>query len=85
MIDKEARQRKNKADHYNRNFRDVFVDVVGSPPGSLGIISGCHYKISNGKAWRWNVNSGDWVATTNTVEYIKRMFSTIKPKDSKLN
>lgn len=84
MDDKKARWRQG-IEYYNRNSRDVFIDIPDSPPGSLGIISGCHYKISRGKAWRWNDNSKDWVTTTNTVEYIKRMFSTKKPKDSRLN
>ena len=82
-------QKKARQDHYNRNHRDVSTDTTGGPPGSLGVICGCHYKINTDvsgreRAWRWNIIENDWVSTTNSVEWILRMFSTKQSKDSKV-
>ena len=76
-------QKEARIAYYNRKFRDVNIEVVDAPKGSLGTIDGLHYKVSNGKAWRWNTVENDWVLSPNTDKWVLGKFSTIHSKNSK--
>ena len=83
------RKRKSNIDHYNRTSKDAKADVVGGPPGSMGVLCGNHVKIGPNikkvwMVWWWSPIENDWCISGNTVKRVIGLFSTKQSSNSKV-
>jgi len=70
---------------YRHRMNDCSIDTTVGPPGAMLQLNGCYYKVSRGKAWRWNSVAKDWTLSTKEAEYITSMVRAKSDKENNSN